>query len=81
MHCLDSEELRSAPFEFEICYLGFVVISVRKDVGQKPSPLPVKTIRSLPAKYRQSLARKKANTNQTGTVSAYQNANPPILAE
>jgi hypothetical protein len=57
------------------------VISVRKDVGQKPSSLPAKTIRSLPTKDRQSLASKKANTNQTGTVSAYQNANPPILGE
>jgi phage FluMu protein gp41 len=57
------------------------VISEIEAVGQKPSPLTTKTIRSLPTKDRQSLASKKANTNQTGTVSAYQNANPPILGE
>jgi hypothetical protein len=57
------------------------VISEIEAAGQKPSPLPAKTIRSLPTKDRQSLASKKANTNQTGTVSAYQNANPPILGE
>ena len=73
MHCLDSEELQFAPFEFEACYLGFVVISEIEAVGQKPSPLTTKTIRSLPTKDRQSLASKKANTNRTGTVSAYQN--------
>jgi hypothetical protein len=69
VHRLDSEELQSVPFEFETCHLGFVVISVREEVGQKPSPLPAKNIRSLLTKDRQSLASKKANTNQTGTLS------------